>query len=90
MLKKIQKLVEEEKYRFTFKAELEMARDWIESNEVLQAILDAKKIDKVINSYNLYRDRSEKLYVIKNYGLYIKGKVESDLVIISAKLDISN
>jgi len=90
MLETIKKLVQEGKYRFTFKAELEMARDWIESEEILEAILDAEDIDKVLHSYNPYTNKSEKLYVIKNYGFYIKGKVVKNFVIISAKLDTSS
>jgi hypothetical protein len=86
-LETIQELVRNGQYRFTFKAELEMARCWLEGDEVIDAILDAEKIDKIENSYNPYTNRSEKLYVIKNYAFYIKGKVTDQFVIISCKFD---
>ena len=87
MLKTIKDLVKQGKYRFTFKAELEMARCWLEGEDILDAILNAQQIDKVENSYNPYTNHSEKLYIIKNHGLYVKGKVVDNFIIISCKFD---
>jgi hypothetical protein len=88
MLKKIKKLIESGKYRFTFKAELEITSCWITGEEALNTVINASKIDKIENSYNKYTNKSEKLYIFKKSGFYVKGKLSDNcFIIISCKFD---
>ena len=81
-LTRIKALVLHGRVRFTLKAREEMRADALRIPDVVEAILNAKSIDKVLRSRSPSRGRTgEKLYVIKssNYrgtAIYTKGKVD--------------
>lgn len=70
---------------FTVKAEEEMELDDITKDEVVEAIVNAHRIDKVLHSRSRFRESSkERLYVIKgmtfdNVVLYTKGKIKREM-----------
>ena len=70
--------------RFTFKAELEMLADSLSRVEVLESILNAQGITKVLRSRSpARRRRRERLYVIHGFTfdnilVYTKGKLQHE------------
>ena len=66
---------------FTLKAQQEMNADDITRDDVVEAIVNAHRIDKVLQSRSPLRTNSrERLYVIKgmtldNVVIYTKGKI---------------
>ncbi len=66
---------------FTFKAEQEMEADDITKDDVIEALVNAHRIDKVLHSRStLRRSSRDRLYVIKgmtldNVVIYTKGKI---------------
>src|SRR5262245_15335529 len=97
VLVRIKKLVERGSVLFTEKAEAEIELDELEDVDVLESILNADRIDKIIRSRSRYRQFSgEKLYVIQSYSnagtfIYTKGTIrkeaghETFYVLVSAK-----
>ncbi len=80
ILKKIKRLIIQGNYQFTLKAESELEADGLIIEDALESILNAKKINKVINSTNPYTGIKEKLYIIKSFTydnvlIYTKGKI---------------
>jgi hypothetical protein len=98
VLQRIQRLVRDGYYQFTFKALDEMAADGLYPNDVLEAIHNARWITKVLHSANPSRPRArERLYVIESFNnagslLYTKGKIVRELqaevfyILVSAKV----
>ena len=98
VLAHIKRLVIARKIEFTFKAELERIRDSLTVEDVLESIVNANAIKKVIRSTSAKRaSRREPLYVIESptFGgtwIYTKGAIrkkgaeEVYYVFISAKL----
>lgn len=96
-LTKIKRLILLGRYRFTRKAELERLRDGLEQTDVLEAIMSAQAIAKVIRSTSVFRQaRREKLYVIEGFTfggllIYTKGVIRKELaqdafyILVSAK-----
>lgn len=94
----IKRLVLQGRIRFTAKAKEEMQADDLQAMEVIEAIVNAETIDKVLRSHSPHRSHpSEKLYVIKSYSyqgtpIYTKGKIAREgekevfYILISAKL----
>lgn len=83
ILKKIKRLIISGKYLFTFKAEKEMFADNISETDVLESILNANGIIKIINSTNPYKKKKEKLYIIESFTydgllIYTKGTIKQD------------
>ncbi|MCY2950704.1 MAG: hypothetical protein NTU53_01855 [Planctomycetota bacterium] len=70
---------------FTLKAQEEMDADDITKDDVIEAIVNAHRIDKVLRSRSpLRRSASDRLYVIKgmtldNVVIYTKGKIVREL-----------
>ncbi len=83
---------------FTEKALLELEVDGLQESEVVESLVNAQRIDKVIRSRSRWRRSShEKLYVIKSlsYGgtfIYTKGTIlhhaEGDVfyILVSSKI----
>ena len=96
-LARIKRLILLGRYRFTLKAELERLRDGLHQTDVLESIVNAVAIKKVIRSTSPLRSgRREKLYVIEGFtfdGLlvYTKGVIRRELgqeilyILVSAK-----
>jgi hypothetical protein len=96
-LAKIKRLVLLGRYRFTQKAELERLRDGLQQTDVLEAIIDARFIHKVLRSSSPLRPTShERLYVIEGFTfdgilVYTKGVIRRELgqetfyILVSAK-----
>lgn len=61
VLIKIKRLIIAKKYSFTLKAEREMFADSLTEDQVLESILNANGIKKILRSPSLYRQASEKL-----------------------------
>jgi len=84
VLVKIKRLIIAGQYRFTAKAELEMLGDDLLPGDVLEAILNAVGLKKVIVSTSPHRrKRREKLYVIESFTydgvfVYSKGAVRKE------------
>jgi hypothetical protein len=82
ILTRIKALVLHGRVRFTLKAREEMRADGLRIPDVVEAILNATSIDKVLRSRSPRRGRTgEKLYVIKSFnyqgtGIYTKGKID--------------
>ncbi len=78
-LAKIKRLILLGRYRFTRKAELERLRDSLLQTDVLESIVNANAIRKILRSTSPYRGgRRENLYVIEGFtfdGLLIYTKV---------------
>lgn len=70
--------------RFTFKAELEMLRDQLSRTDVLESILNAQAISKVLRSSAASGTRAAgRLYVIHGFTfdnvlVYTKGKLQRE------------
>ncbi|TWT44679.1 hypothetical protein RAS1_10940 [Phycisphaerae bacterium RAS1] len=79
-LLRIKRLVVRRQVRFTSKARDEMKLDGLTADDVLESIVNARRIDKIMRSRSVGRSRpGEKLYVIKsrNYSgtlIYMKGR----------------
>jgi hypothetical protein len=98
VLLRIKRLVARGRVRFTRKALIEMAADGLERGDVAEAILNARRVRKVIRSTSTARRIGrEKLYVIESFSftgtlIYTKGTIaarpegEVFYVLISAKL----
>lgn len=96
-LAKIKRLILLGRYRFTRKAELERLRDGLLQTDVLEAIIEARSIRKVLRSTSPFRTgRREKLYVIEGFTfdgvlIYTKGVIRRELgqetlyILVSAK-----
>ena len=83
VLIKIKRLIIAKKYSFTLKAETEMFADLLTEDQVLEAILNANGIKKVIRSTSPHRQPDEKLYVIESFTydgllIYTKGTIKKD------------
>lgn len=99
VLLRIKRLVLQDRVRYTVKAKEEMRQCELEEAEVLESIMNARGIDKVLRSRSPNRERAaERLYVIKSVSfqgtaIYTKGKIAKEgdqevfYVLISAKLD---
>ncbi|MBI4917483.1 MAG: hypothetical protein HY825_16710 [Acidobacteria bacterium] len=98
VLIRIKRLAVSHRVEFTWKAELERLRDALTVEDVLESILNANAIKKVLRSRSPGRARrGERLYVIESptYGgtwVYTKGtfrrrgRVEVFYVFVSSKL----
>lgn len=84
VLKRIKRCVITGRVRFTFKAELEMLGDDLSRTEVLESIMNAREIGKVVRSRRAVRKGGgEHLYVIQgltydNILVYTKGKLQRE------------
>lgn len=83
VLIKIKRLIIAKKYSFTLKAETEMFADSLTEDQVQESILNAIGIKKILRSPSLYRQASEKLYVIESFTydgllIYTKGTIKKD------------
>ena len=100
VLNRIKRLVRRGEYRFTDKAMDEMDQDGLRESDVIESILDADHVDKVIKSHHRGSDGSstERMYVIKNRSLdgtpiYTKGVIKTQrdrqvfYILISSKID---
>jgi len=78
VLVKIKRLLIAGRYRFTAKAELEMLGDDLLPADVLEAIINAVGIKKVVTSTSKQRRRRrEKLYIIESFtydGVFVYTK----------------
>lgn len=82
---------------FTLKAENEMYQDDITKDDVIESLVNALRVDKVLRSRSPFRESArDRLYVIKgmtldNVVIYTKGKIaremngEMSYVLISCK-----
>jgi len=96
-LPKIKRLVLLGRYRFTRKAELERLRDGLLQTDVLESIINASGIKKILRSRSPFRARRlEKLYIIEGFTfggllIYTKGVIRKELgqetlyILVSAK-----
>jgi hypothetical protein len=83
ILSRIKRLVLSRRIVFTKKAEDEMYADGLDEDDVIESIVNAHRIDKVIRSANPRGAGTERLYVIKgltfgNALIYTKGKIVKD------------
>lgn len=83
ILKEIKRLIISGKYVFTLKAESEMFADNLTETDVLESILNANGIKKIIRSTSPYSKKREKLYVIESFTydgvlVYTKGTIRKD------------
>jgi hypothetical protein len=84
VLSKIKRLALARQLIFTRKAQDEMYADALREDEVIEAIVRAPRISKVIRATSPYGGgRTEKLYVIKGFTfanvlVYTKGKIVRD------------
>ena len=84
ILKRIKRCIIQGNVRFTFKSELEMLADQLTRTEVLEAILSAQAISKVLRSRRPgAKGGPERLYVIHGFTLdnvlvYTKGKLHRE------------
>jgi hypothetical protein len=92
VLLKIKRLALQRRLKFTFKAECEMLRSYLSEDDIIEALVNAPAIKKVIASEN---GRSDKLYVIESPNfdgiwVYTKGKFMKNgreyYVLISSKI----
>jgi hypothetical protein len=96
-LTKIKRLILSGQYRFTLKAERERLGDGLSETDVLESIVTAKAIRKVLRSRSPHAAfAGEKLFVIESSSfsgilIYTKGairrtgKVETFYILVSAK-----
>ena len=96
-LAKIKRLILLGRYRFTRKAELERLRDGLLQTDVLEAIINANGIKKVLRSTSPFRaGRRESLYIIEGFTfdgllIYTKGVIRREFgqetlyILVSAK-----
>jgi len=78
---KIKRLILSNQYIFTQKAELEMFADSLTEEDVLESIVNANGIKKVIRSNSSHASGSEKLYIIESFTydgilIYTKGAIK--------------
>jgi hypothetical protein len=78
---KIKRLIISNQYIFTKKAEIEMFVDSLTEEDVLESIINANGIKKVIRSKSLHASEKEKLYIIESYTydgilIYTKGAIK--------------
>jgi len=83
ILIKIKRLIIAKEYVFTLKAETEMFASGLTEVQVLESILNASGIKKILRSTNLKRQLGEKLYVIESFTydgllIYTKGTIKID------------
>jgi len=84
ILKRIKRCIIQGQVRFTFKAELEMLADELSRVDVLEAILSAPGISKVLKSpRKSVSGAGERLYVILGFTydgilVYTKGKLQRE------------
>ncbi len=84
ILVRIKRLVLQQKVIFTRKAREEMDLDGLWDEDVIEAIVNAPRIDKTLRSRSRFRLAArEKLYVIKgwtydNLMIYTKGTIRSE------------
>ncbi|MEK7790461.1 MAG: hypothetical protein AAB309_02420 [Deltaproteobacteria bacterium] len=82
ILLKIKRLILEGHYRFSDKADAEMEMSGLTNTDILEAIMNAHKIDKVMRSTSRGKThRGEKVYVIRgltydNILIYTKGTIK--------------
>ena len=100
VLIRIKRLVVAHRVEFTLKAEVERLRDGLSVEDVLESILNANALKKILRSRSAGRRRpGERLYVIESptYGgvwIYTKGTIrrkggqEVFYVFVSAKLAV--
>lgn len=83
-LKRIKRCILRGQVRFTFKAELEILADQLSRTDVLESIMNAQGITKVLRSRGTAaRPSGERLYVIHGFTLdnilvYTKGKLQRE------------
>lgn len=83
ILIKIKRLAMARRIVLTRKAEDEMYCDGLSEDDVIESIVRAKRIEKVLRSTSAYRTGREKLYIIKGFTftnvlVYTKGKLVKD------------
>jgi hypothetical protein len=100
VLLQIKRLVLQRNIEFTFKARQEMFQDGLSADEVVESIINAQSIAKVVRSKSTRRRHSrEKLYVIRSFSfggtlIYTKGTIAREkgrdvfYIFISAKVDL--
>ena len=79
----LQRLVMARRIVLTRKAEDEMYNDGLSEDEVIESIVRARRISKILRSTSLHRRGPERLYIIKgltlaNVFVYTKGKIVKD------------
>ena len=96
-LARIKRLILLGRYRFTRKAELERLRDGLLQTDVLEAIISAAGINKILSSTSPFRSgRRERLYIIEGFTfdgllIYTKGVIRREFgeetlyILVSAK-----
>jgi hypothetical protein len=94
----IKKLVIHGRTRFTEKARIEMDRDDLEPSDVVESIVNAQTLAKVVRSKSRRRHSiKERLYVIKSFNftgtlIYTKGAIrretagEAFYILVSSKI----
>jgi hypothetical protein len=99
-LARIKRLILLGQYRFTRKAEIERLRDGLLQTDVLEAIISAPGINKILRSTSPFRSgRKETLYVIEGFtfdglSIYTKGVIRREFgddtlyILVSAKRSI--
>jgi TolB-like protein len=98
---KIKRLIISNQYIFTKKAELEMFADSLTEEDVLESIVNANGIKKVIRSTSSHASGNEKLYIIESFTydgilVYTMGSIkrlegkEYFYLLISSKKAIKN
>ena len=78
---KIKRLILSNCYIFTKKAELEMFADNLSEEDVLESIVNANGIKKILRSTSIHSLRKEKLYIIESFTydgilIYSKGAIK--------------
>lgn len=98
----IKRIVLQGRVRFTRKAQEEMEDDGLSETDVLESVINAHRISKVIASRTSSKAlRREKLYVIKSFNfsgtlIYSKGKIvrqddeETFYIFVSSKVSTGN
>ncbi|RIK64245.1 MAG: hypothetical protein DCC65_14605 [Planctomycetota bacterium] len=97
----IKRMCQAGRLAFTEKAQIEMLRDGLSRQDVLEAILNADRITKRLRSSNPQTGRQETLYVISSTTwsgtpVYTKGKISSEpegdrfYVMISSKRSVAS
>ncbi|MBI3017004.1 MAG: hypothetical protein HYY62_03285 [Deltaproteobacteria bacterium] len=82
VLSKIKRLILKGDYRFTDKADAEMEATGITKDDVVEAILNAYRIDKVMRTISPGKThKGEKVYVIRGFTydkmyIYTKGTIK--------------
>jgi hypothetical protein len=76
----IKRLCRADRVAFTAKADMELDRDHLSRDDVIEAILSAQAIDKRLRSTNPRTGQRETLYVIESRNwsgtlIYTKGKI---------------